>query len=42
MAEFRVTIEAVWKKDGTFEDLGGGRMLVDESESKDQSDDSME
>lgn len=27
MAEFKVTIEAVWEKDGEFEDLGDGRLL---------------
>nr|CAG4638673.1 EOG090X0BJA [Cyclestheria hislopi] len=27
MAEFRVTIEAIWSKDGSFEDLGGGRLI---------------
>lgn len=27
MAEFKVTIEAVWEKDGEFEDLGNGRLL---------------
>ena len=27
MAEFKVTIEAVWTNDGSFEDLGGDRML---------------
>jgi len=32
MAEFKVTIEAVWQSDGTFEDFGGGRMLVKDGE----------
>nr|CAG4641964.1 EOG090X0BJA [Eurycercus lamellatus] len=36
MAEFKVTIEAVWEKDGTFEDIGDGRMLEasDDAEEK--------
>lgn len=33
MAEFRVTIEAVWEKeDGAFEDIGNGRMLEKEDD----------
>nr|CAG4647324.1 EOG090X0BJA [Megafenestra aurita]SVE92594.1 EOG090X0BJA [Megafenestra aurita] len=34
-AEFKVTIEAVWQKDGGFEDIGGGRMLVKKDETHD-------
>nr|CAG4636439.1 EOG090X0BJA [Eubosmina coregoni]SVE70003.1 EOG090X0BJA [Eubosmina coregoni] len=32
MAEFKVTIEAVWKNDGNFEDLGDGKLLEKEDE----------
>ena len=32
MAEFKVTIEAVWTNDGSFEDLGGDRMLTKNDE----------
>ncbi|XP_057366664.1 mRNA turnover protein 4 homolog [Daphnia carinata] len=28
MAEFKVTIEAVWQKDGTFEEIGHGGLLM--------------
>lgn len=28
MAEFKVTVEAVWQKDGTFEEIGHGGLLV--------------
>lgn len=35
-AEFKVTIEAVLAKDGTFEDLGGGRLLTAEENSDDE------
>lgn len=38
MAEFKVTIEAVWQKDGAFEDVGDGRMLVISDDANDQSD----
>nr|CAG4641127.1 EOG090X0BJA [Eulimnadia texana] len=34
MAEFRVTVEASWSKDGTFEDFGGGRMVREKGEAK--------
>lgn len=39
-AEFRVTIEAVWEKDGGFEDLGNGRMLEkDDDDANNKTDD---
>ena len=40
MAEFRVTIEAVWEKeDGAFEDIGNGRMLEKEDDANESADD---
>lgn len=41
MAEFKVTIEAVWANDGSFEDLGGDRMLT-KNEQAESSDEEME
>lgn len=35
MAEFKVTIEAVWEKDGGFEDLTNGRLLKDNNNATD-------
>nr|CAG4643438.1 EOG090X0BJA [Ilyocryptus agilis] len=39
MAEFKVTIEAVWQKDGSFEDVGGGRCLGKEDDNQPSEDD---
>nr|CAG4644226.1 EOG090X0BJA [Lepidurus arcticus] len=39
MAEFSITIEAMWSKDGQFEDFGDGRMLKSQ---EDESNDAME
>nr|CAG4637282.1 EOG090X0BJA [Ceriodaphnia reticulata]SVE73140.1 EOG090X0BJA [Ceriodaphnia reticulata] len=39
MAEFKVTIEAIWQKDGAFEDVGDGRMLEKPDDANDQSED---
>lgn len=38
MAEFKVTIEAIWQDDGTFEDIGGGRMLEGNDDIRDDED----
>jgi len=42
MAEFKVTIEAVWTSDGSFEDLGGDRMLTKNDEQAESSEEEME
>lgn len=42
MAEFKVTIEAVWTNDGSFEDLGGDRMLTKNDEQAESSEEEME
>ena len=40
MAEFKVTIEAVWEKeDGSFEDIGDGRMLEKQDDVNESSED---
>lgn len=40
MAEFKVTIEAVWEKEnGSFEDIGNGRMLEKEDDTNESADD---
>jgi len=41
MAEFKVTIEAVWT-DGSFEDLGGDRTLNKTDEQAESSEEEME
>ena len=35
MAEFRVTVEAVWQKDGSFEDFGTGKSVSKKSDGED-------
>lgn len=39
MAEFKVTVEALWQSDGSFEDLGDGRLLEATSTGDDNEED---
>ena len=42
MAEFRVTIEAVWSSDGTFEEIGGGGRILGKDSDDSNSEEEME
>lgn len=39
MAEFKVTVEAVWQKDGSFEEIGPGGMMTESDANETDSDD---
>ena len=42
MAEFKVTIEAIWQKDGAFEDIGDGHLLEKQDDDESEEDENME
>jgi len=42
MAEFRVTVEAVWQKDGSFEDFGTGKSVSKKSDGEDSEEEEAE